>query len=47
MPDDDLVAANDRLVREFLAAWERRDAAHIVDAFARMYRGKYRHLADA
>ncbi|HUO48038.1 MAG TPA: nuclear transport factor 2 family protein [Acidimicrobiales bacterium] len=27
-------AANDRLVREFLAAWERRDTAHIVDAFA-------------
>jgi limonene-1,2-epoxide hydrolase len=25
--------ANDRMVREFLAAWERRDTAHIVDAF--------------
>ena len=26
-------AANDRMVREFLAAWERRDTAHIVDRF--------------
>jgi limonene-1,2-epoxide hydrolase len=26
-------AANDRTIREFLAAWERRDTAHIVDAF--------------
>ena len=26
-------AANDALVREFIAAWERRDTDHIVDAF--------------
>jgi limonene-1,2-epoxide hydrolase len=33
MADVDAAAANDRMVREFIAAWERRDAAHIVDAF--------------
>lgn len=27
-------ADNDKLVREFIAAWERRDTGHIVDAFA-------------
>ena len=32
MPDA-VAAANDRLIRDFIAAWERRDAAHIVDAF--------------
>jgi limonene-1,2-epoxide hydrolase len=26
-------AANDAMVREFIAAWERRDTDHIVDAF--------------
>ena len=26
-------AGNDALVREFIAAWERRDTAHIVDCF--------------
>ena len=30
----DTAAANDRMIREFLAAWERRDTEHIVDAFA-------------
>jgi limonene-1,2-epoxide hydrolase len=29
-----LAAANDALVREFLAAWERRDTDHIAAAFA-------------
>jgi limonene-1,2-epoxide hydrolase len=27
-------SANDRIIREFLAAWERRDTEHIVGAFA-------------
>ena len=27
-------ARNDKLIREFIAAWERRDTDHIVDAFA-------------
>jgi limonene-1,2-epoxide hydrolase len=31
---DDEAAANDRMVREFLAAWEQRDTDHIVDRFA-------------
>jgi limonene-1,2-epoxide hydrolase len=26
-------ASNDTMIREFLAAWERRDTEHIVDAF--------------
>lgn len=30
---DEQAAANDRLVRSFLGAWERRDTAFIVDAF--------------
>ena len=30
----DAAAENDRLVREFLAAWERRDTEHIVERFA-------------
>jgi limonene-1,2-epoxide hydrolase len=30
----DLAAANDRMIREFLAAWERRDSQHIVERFA-------------
>jgi limonene-1,2-epoxide hydrolase len=35
MTDGALTAdANDLIVREFLAAWERRDAEHIVGAFA-------------
>jgi limonene-1,2-epoxide hydrolase len=31
---DDVAAANDRMIRAFIAAWERRDAAQIVDSFA-------------
>jgi limonene-1,2-epoxide hydrolase len=27
-------SANDKMIREFLAAWERRDTDHIVNAFA-------------
>jgi hypothetical protein len=27
-------AANDTMIRAFVSAWERRDTAHIVDAFA-------------
>ena len=34
MSHADDAAANDRLVRDFIAAWERRDTDHIVDAFA-------------
>ena len=34
MADATAVAANDAMVREFLAAWERRDTDHIVEAFA-------------
>jgi limonene-1,2-epoxide hydrolase len=34
MTRDDAAAANDRMVREFLAAWERRDTDHIVERFA-------------
>jgi limonene-1,2-epoxide hydrolase len=34
MTDDFVEAANDALVRDFLAAWERRDTDHIVDCFA-------------
>ena len=34
MSRPDTAAANDRLVRAFIAAWERRDTEHIVDAFA-------------
>ena len=31
--DDAVAAANDRMIRHFIAAWERRDAAHIVGCF--------------
>jgi limonene-1,2-epoxide hydrolase len=31
---DDASAANDAMIREFLAAWERRDTEYIVDRFA-------------
>ncbi len=33
MPDD-VIGANHRLVREFVAASERRDTRHIVEAFS-------------
>lgn len=33
MTDDTLAASNDAMVREFLAAWERRDTPHIMDRF--------------
>ena len=33
MSDPGTASANDTLVRRFLAAWERRDTQHIVDAF--------------
>jgi limonene-1,2-epoxide hydrolase len=33
MSDGTTAASNDALVREFLRAWERRDADHIVDCF--------------
>jgi limonene-1,2-epoxide hydrolase len=32
--NDDLAATNDRMVREFLTAWERRDTDHIIEQFA-------------
>jgi limonene-1,2-epoxide hydrolase len=34
MGDDAVSAANDRMIREFLTAWEHRDTDHIVEAFA-------------
>jgi limonene-1,2-epoxide hydrolase len=34
MGDDTVSAANDRMIREFLQAWERRDTAHIIERFA-------------
>ena len=33
MADSTSDAANDTMIREFLAAWERRDTDHIVNAF--------------
>ncbi|HEX3839725.1 MAG TPA: limonene-1,2-epoxide hydrolase family protein [Acidimicrobiales bacterium] len=33
MTEDGLALANDAMIREFLAAWERRDTEHIVDSF--------------
>jgi limonene-1,2-epoxide hydrolase len=33
MGEDEQAQQNDRLIREFLAAWERRDTTFIVDAF--------------
>jgi limonene-1,2-epoxide hydrolase len=32
--NDDMAANNDAMIREFVAAWERRDTEHIVNAFA-------------
>lgn len=32
--DGTVAASNDRMIREFLAAWERRDTEHIVEGFA-------------
>jgi limonene-1,2-epoxide hydrolase len=34
MANDDMAANNDAMIREFIAAWERRDTEHIVNAFA-------------
>ena len=34
MAPDGSAEANDALVREFMAAWERRDTAFILDCFA-------------
>jgi limonene-1,2-epoxide hydrolase len=33
MIDDGTEIANDAMIREFMAAWERRDTEHIVDCF--------------
>ena len=33
MHDEQIAAENDSMIREFIAAWERRDADHIVDCF--------------
>jgi limonene-1,2-epoxide hydrolase len=33
MTEDTVEASNDRLIRDFLAAWERRDTQYIVDKF--------------
>jgi len=34
MSDEPSGAANDVMIRDFLAAWERRDTQHILDCFA-------------
>jgi limonene-1,2-epoxide hydrolase len=33
MVEDGVAIANDAMIREFLAAWERRDTDHIVESF--------------